>query len=118
MRAWSCIFTMMCAILFAACAQDRKPPPPPAQPSIEGNAKSVSAADIRVVLELKRKDMIMSHGSASPIYTVRVIDHNHIEIGYWLGGTETWAIAERVKGKWKLADYERIMVRAADIPTS
>ena len=107
--------------MLAACAEQLQQPPtkpPPAQPSIQGKVNSVSPAEIGLVLQLKRKDMIASQGSALPIYVVRVVDHNHIQLQYWSGGTETWAFAERVKGKWKLAEFERVIVKASEIPTS
>jgi hypothetical protein len=110
----------LCTVAFAlvACAQQPHQPPPPTQPSIQGKVNSVSAADIRLVLQLKRKDMIGNQGSKLPIYVVRVVDQNHIQLQYWSGAAETWAFAERVKGKWKLAEFERVIVKASEIPTS
>jgi hypothetical protein len=105
--------------MLAGCAEHfphQPPPPPPARPSIEGNVKSVSSVDIRFVLELKRRDMIQSDRHASPIYSVRVVDHNHMQIHYWSGSVECWAYAERVKGKWKLSGVERVIVSGSNIP--
>jgi hypothetical protein len=106
MRESFCVF----ALLLAGCAEHPQTqlPRPPAHPIIEGNIKSVSSADIRFVLQLMREDMIRYRGSKFPVYTVRVLDRDHIEICYWPEGEETWASAERVKGKWKLSDKEKV----------
>jgi hypothetical protein len=107
-------------LMLAGCAEPlphQQPPPPPARPSIEGSVKSVSSADIRLVLELKGREMIQSDRRMWPIYSVRVVDHNHIQIHYWSSSVECWAYAERIKGKWALSNTERVIVRGSNIPT-
>ena len=77
-------------------------PPPPRHPKIEGTVQSVSAADIRAVIQLKQQNMVKEFGRALPIYTVRVHSKDHIEVQYWdPEGIEIWRDARRVKGKCK-----------------
>ena len=106
-------------VALAACAEQQppSPPPPPREPSIEGNTKSVSAADIRAILSLMRKHLIQSYGSALPVYSIRVVDRNHAEVHYWPDRNETIAFTERINGKWRLAnEIERIIITNANLP--
>jgi hypothetical protein len=109
------------AIALAGCAEQQQaplPPPPPRHPTIEGSAKSVSSSDIHVVLNLARKQLIKWYGSALPVYSVRVVNRNEIEIHYWPRDTETLAFADRVNGKWKIRDVEieRVIIKNTNIP--
>jgi hypothetical protein len=85
---------------------------------IEGAVHSVSSADIRTVLEIVRRDMPRSEGAVLPIYTVRVVDRNHVEVCYWPGSIETCAVVDRIKGKWTLQPVQRIMIKGLNIPIS
>jgi hypothetical protein len=88
-------------------------PPSPSHPKIEGNADSVSTADIREVIRLKQQDLVREYGKVRPIYTVRVHNHNHIEVQYYTpDGVSVWRDARRVKGRWqfdKLSDQTIIV---------
>src|ERR1044071_212597 len=82
-------------------------PPAPRHPKIEGNVESVSSADIREVIRLKRQDMLKEYGKVLPIYTVRVHGKNHIEVQYWgADGIEFWRDARRIKRKWKFDELD------------
>jgi len=115
--------------MVAGCAEEplsvRLPGPRPAaipraphQPTIEGNVKSVSSADIREVICLKQQDMVKEYGKVLPIYTVRVHSKNHIEVEYWgADGVEFWRDARRVKGKWKFDELVLVILAVAATPT-
>jgi hypothetical protein len=85
--------------------------------TIEGNIHSVSSADIRAVLDLVREHIKhISYPRPGPIHRVIVIDHNHIEVCYYVGG-ETCDEFARVKGHWIIPEVERKIVRGVNIPT-
>ena len=109
------VLSVLGAFAMLSCAS-HEPPPPPAHPVIEGARESVSRADIRTVLDIVRKDLITHFGSAYPIYSVRVSDHDHIDVCYWPNGIHTCAVLWRVKGKWTLQPFERVVVPNANIP--
>lgn len=116
--------TIIAALALTGCApaqpHERVQPPAPRHPIIEGNFKSVSATDIRRVLEVMRKHITEDNGCLLPIYSLYVVDRNHISVCYWAKGLETWAYVERVKGKWwKLSEsaIERVITTGVNIPT-
>ena len=123
MRAFVHLAVISTVLMFVSCADEpryapmRGPgpaaiPPPPRHPKIEGDVNRVSAADIREVIRLKQQDTLKEFGKALPIYTVRVHDHNHIEVQYWEpDGVEIWRDARRVKGKWKFDGLTRDIIR-------
>jgi hypothetical protein len=111
---------------FLACAQQPRqasppqrqfqPPPAPAHPKIEGRVSSVSSGAIREVISLKQQDMLKEYGRVLPIYTIRVIDKNHIQVQYWgADGVEYWRDARRVKGKWKFDELVPVILAVTDI---
>jgi hypothetical protein len=80
------------ALLLLSCAaqqqeQAEAPPPPPAHPSMEGNFRAVSRADISRGLAIVRRQMVKQHGETFPIYSVYVVDQNHMSIRYWVSLT-------------------------------
>jgi hypothetical protein len=109
------VLSLLGALAMLSCVS-HGPPPPPAHLVIEGDSKSVSHADIRTVLGIVRKDLVTRFGSAYPIYAVRVSDHDHIDVCYWPNGIHTRAVLWRVKGKWTLQPFERVVVPNANIP--
>src|SRR5689334_181259 len=109
------VLSLLAAFAMLSCAS-HEPPPPPAHPVIEGARDSVSRADIRTVLDIVRKDLITRFGSTYPIYSVRVSDRDHIDVCYWPNGIHTCAVLWRVKGKWTLQPFERVVVPNANIP--
>jgi hypothetical protein len=109
------VLSLVGAFAMLSCAS-HEPPPPPPHPIIQGNINNVSRADIRTCLAIVRKDIIQRYGSALPIYTVKVADHSHVQVCYWPNGIDTCAMLERVKGKWTLQPYERVVVPSANIP--
>jgi hypothetical protein len=120
MRA--CVVVFPSLLLLASCAEEsRQPlrqPPPPSHPIIQGNINTVSRADIRTALAIVRKDIIQRDGFALPIYAVNIADHDHVQVCYWPNGIDTCAMLERIKGKWMLQPYERVVVPGANVPTS
>lgn len=94
-------------------------PPAPSHPKIEGNAGTVSSADIREVIRLKQQDLIREYGKVRPIYTVRVHDHNHIEVQYYTpDGVSIWRDARRVTGKWKFDKLSDDIIIVDTAPTT
>jgi hypothetical protein len=106
-------------VILTACAyQPTKPPPPPAHPVMEGNVNSVHSSDVRRVIELAKREIINTNGLPLPIYSVRVNDHNHIDIHYWTrDGFPITLSAQRVRAQWKLVPTERIITTGVNIPT-
>jgi hypothetical protein len=109
------VLLLLGAFAVLSCVSQQAPPPP-AHPLIEGNSESVSRADVRTVLDIVRKDLISRFGSVYPIYTVQVSDRDHIDVCYWPNGIHTCAVLWRVKGKWTLQPFERVVVPNANIP--
>jgi hypothetical protein len=86
-------------------------PPPPRHPKIEGNVKSVSAADIRDVIGVEQQDLLKDYGKVLPIYRVHVHSRNHIEIQFWTpDGINSWRDVHRVKGKWTPDYVARVII--------
>jgi hypothetical protein len=109
------LLSLLGAFAMLPCAS-YEPPPAPAHPVIEGDWESVSHADIRTVLDIVRKDLMTRFGFTYPIYTVGVSDRDHIDVCYWPNGIHTCAVLWRVKGKWTLQPFERVVVPSANIP--
>jgi hypothetical protein len=109
------VLSLLGAFAMLSCASQNIAPPP-AHPVIEGKSKSLSRADIRIVLDIVRKDLVTRYGSAYPIYTVRVSDHDHIDVCYGLNDIYTCAVLWRVKGKWTLQPFEKVDVPNPNIP--
>ena len=108
--AWAAILTL------SSCAQEQ--PPAPAHPALEGDWESVSHADVRVAMNIIRKDLIKTQGSALPIYRVRVVDRNHIQVCYWpRRDIEACAQVERVNGTWRRSQFERAIITGRSVPT-
>ena len=122
MRLSVCRAAVIATLAFAGCAYDqprRVRPEPPRHYSIEGSVNTVSQQDIYTAITLVRKDMKQRYGSALSIYRVMVIDHSRIQVWYWPGGGDkTGAEVERVKGRWKLSDIERVIIQGINIPTN
>jgi hypothetical protein len=121
MHTSACLAASVAAIALAGCAGQQSAlatPLPPSHPRIEGNAKDVSSSDVRIVLDLTRKQLIKWYRSALPIYSVRVVNRNEMEIHYWPRDAEMLAFADRVNGKWKIRDVEieRVIIKNANIP--
>ena len=105
------VLTCLAAVGLWGCAEPKLiAPPAPAQPLIGGAVSSVSASDIRIVLAMMRADIATRLKSPAPIYAVQVDDHNHIEILYYPEGTKTVAEADRINGKWRLSEIERLVL--------
>ena len=126
MRAWLCNVIVIGALALASCApeeesQQRQPlqPLPPRHPALEGNIKSASSAEIRQILDLVRKHINKTYGSALPIYRVYVLNSSHVNVSYWAKGLQNVAYVERVNGKWKVTDtlIERAIITGRNIPT-
>jgi hypothetical protein len=113
------------ALLLVSCAAQQQekaesPPPPPAHPSIEGNFRAVSRADIGRGLAIVRTQIVKQYGDTFPIYSVYVVDQNHMSIRYWAKGSQTWSYVERIRGQWKFTEtaIERVIRTDSYLPTS
>lgn len=113
------------ALFLISCAarqqeEAESPPPPPVHPSIEGNFRAVSRADIRRGLAIVRTEMVKQYGETFPIYSVYVVDQNHMSIRYWTKRSQTWSYVERINGQWKFAEtaIERVIRTEGYLPTS
>ena len=126
MRVSQHLPVLIATAAFVACAQQPRqalapqrqfqPPPAPAHPKIQGHISSVSSGDIRDVVSLKQQDMLKQYGRVLPIYTIRVIDKNHMQVQYWgADGVEYWRDARRIKGKWKFDELVPVILAVADI---
>src|SRR5689334_10471143 len=97
------------ALLLASCAAQQQetaetPPAPPAHPSMEGDFRAVSRDDISRGLAIVRKQMVKQYRETFPIYSVYVVDQNHMSIRYWAKGTQTWSYVERIDGHWQFTE--------------
>jgi hypothetical protein len=103
-----------------SCAQDTSPLP--AHPTIEGEWESVSLADIRTALDLVQKEVIRAYHSPRPIFRVRVVDRNHIEVCYYHAwpARDPYACQVVIRGKygWALPELERAIMTGRNIPTT
>jgi hypothetical protein len=87
---------------------------------MEGNFKAVSRTDISTGLAIVRKQMVKQHGETFPIYSVFVVDQNHMSIRYWAKGSQTWSYVERIGGQWQFTEtaIERVIKTKGYLPTS
>jgi hypothetical protein len=108
------------AALLVGCAAE-VPPPPPAEPTVDGQVRSVSQSDIKTVVALTKKRLAETGRGSQPIYHVHVERSDMITVFHGRlptphDKTEEFLIFDRVKGKWHLRDVE--IVRGFNIPTS
>ena len=90
---------------------------PSVPPRIEGQIGSVSSGDIRTFLDIVQTRLSKTHPRPDPIYKVTVVDHKHINVGYYIEGGESCDRSERVQGQWIIPEVERKIVTGINIPT-
>ena len=101
-RSMPCAVSFLAtAVLLVSCATE--PPPPPV---IQGRVRSVSSADIRVVLQRARYYFGNTYRRPTPICRVVVVDHNRIHV-YFCPDDPTGVEFQRVHGSWTVPETQR-----------
>jgi hypothetical protein len=63
--------------------------------------------------------MIKEYRAALPVYSVYVVDQNHMSIRYWANRSQTWSYVERIRGRWQFTEtaVERVITTGSNLPT-
>ena len=108
---------MIAAILVIGCATE---PPPAPRAFLEGRVQSISRQDIREIVALAKERLAGSQRASHPIYCLYVENPNRVLVYHGeqrqrANDVEEYFFAERVHGRWQLADME--IVAGVNIPT-
>jgi hypothetical protein len=116
-------FLVVLSLLCTTCAIAQQTPAAPTagprRPRIDGDTRSVAAADIRIVLALMPAHARERGGKPVPIGRIHVIDHDTMTVHYWIPGSNIFTYARRIKGHWRIdyADTERVIVKGPYLPS-
>jgi hypothetical protein len=98
-----CGFVFAGAMMLAGCIDQDSRTLVDHTPRLKGNVKSVSAADIQIVVELSRQEMARRYRRLPTLDYILVVDRDNISLDYWDGPEHEIVIpAERIKGKWRV----------------